>query len=339
MAIAFYLYYMQLFFPATYSTLCPKALSEFISKTYGFKSVSCHFLVRGVGDTYHVNTDMKKYILRVYRATHRNLAQIREEVNLLTDAHSAGVSVSFPILDLNGASIQKITAAEGDRYAVLFSYAAGMTVRTMNDSQLEALGREMALLHDVSSQKGLHTSRWTFDPYTTLHRPLELLHPVLNENPEGYAWLKTAADKATEFLNHLDSTQFSTGFCHFDFLPKNFHFDTTNKVTLFDFDFMGYGWLVNDLMTFWQHLELDVYTGRMARNDADKAFSVFLDTYRKHRTISEGEVKAIPYLTLGFWLFYMGFHTTHDQFYAFTQAAHVNLYMGFLQHIANKYWM
>ncbi|WP_298737949.1 hypothetical protein [uncultured Chitinophaga sp.] len=44
--------------------------------------------------------------------------------------------------------------------------------------------------------------------------------------------------------------------------PRNFHFEN-DSITFFDFDIVGYGWLVNDIMTFWQHLELNVYTGRM----------------------------------------------------------------------------
>jgi len=41
-------------FPATYSTLCPVALSSLISEKYKVVNAQCKFLVRGVGDTYMV---------------------------------------------------------------------------------------------------------------------------------------------------------------------------------------------------------------------------------------------------------------------------------------------
>ena len=74
---------------------------------------------------------------------------------------------------------------------------------------------------------------------------------------------------------------------------------------------MGSGWLVNDIMSFWQHLILEVYTKRMGLEDAKDAYSVLLVAYYGVRPFNEEELKSIPYLSLGFWLFYMGFHTTH----------------------------
>lgn len=328
---------MQAPFPAVYSTLCPAALAGLIENKYAFKNVHCQLLVRGVGDSYLVRSTDERYVIRIYRTTHRTLAQIEEEVALLLELYAAGVSVSHPILDVEGQAIQKIYAAEGERYAVLFSYAAGQVVRNMNQFQLQLLGKEMALFHNISSGKGKDTARWAFDMQHTLHRPLRLLKSIFKEDPEGYAWLQSAAERVEKKINSLEHPLFSSGFCHFDFLPKNFHFDADN-ITLFDFDFMGYGWLVNDIMSFWQHLTLEVFAGRMQQAVANDAFQYFLDAYQQHRSVSKQELEAIPYLSLGFWLFYMGFHTTHDQFYMFSNPAQVKLYLGFLQHIATTYW-
>lgn len=122
-----------------------------------------------------------------------------------------------------------------------------------------------------------------------------------------------------------------------DFLPKNFHFEN-DQVTFFDFDFMGRGWLVNDIMSFWQHLILDVYTKRMSLDDAKNAYGIFLISYHAVRPFSEEELQAVPYLSLGFWLFYMGFHTTHEQFYQYLQPAHLKKVIGFLRQLVNDYW-
>ena len=255
-------------FPATYSTLCPIALSSLVSEKYKLENVQCKFLVRGVGDTYLVQSSEKRFVLRAYRSSHRSLSQIKMEVELLLALKQADVSVSYPIPDISGEAIQKLVAVEGERHAVLFSYAPGRPVRILNENQLRVIGHEMARFHNVSSTIGLGKERWNFDLETTLFRPLEMLKSAFAEDPEGYAWLLQAAGNIEKRLSQLNTSEFSNGYCHFDFLPKNFHFED-DSVTLFDFDFMGYGWLVNDIMSFWQNLNLDVYTGRMTQQAAN----------------------------------------------------------------------
>lgn len=321
---------MKSIFPASYSTLFPEALAILLSDKYATGSVTCRFLVRGVGDTYLITTTDNRYILRVYRTTHRNLPQIQEEVKVLLALKQAGVSVSWPVTDKAGEAIQIINAAEGERYAVLFSYAPGNNARELSEQQLRLFGREMARVHNITATLPNDGNRWTFDNETTLLRPLQVLAPVFKEDPEGYAWLKEAVNQTADYLSQLPADRFTKGYCHYDFLPKNFHFDG-DKITFFDFDFMGYGWLVNDIASFWQHLTIEVYTGRLTRATADESWLIFLAAYREQRPIDEQELVAIPYLALGFWLFYMSFHTTHDQFYSFTQPAQLKVYTRFLQ--------
>ncbi len=328
---------MNPIFPATYSTLDPEALAQLVTTYYALGNTQCTFLVRGVGDTYLVEAEKIQYILRVYRSTHRTLPQIQEEVNLLLHLRQAGVSVSYPIKNTAGEAIMELNAVEGLRYAVLFSYAPGKTERRPNEHQLKNLGREVAGFHNAASTIQQGNARWTFDFKATLFSPLERLRPVFSDDQETHIWLLQMAQRAEEKFSQMDTANFSYGYCHFDFLPKNFHFDG-GEVTLFDFDFMGYGWQVNDIMSFWQHLVLEVYTNRMTQSDADNAYRVFLEGYAEYRTVSEEELNAVPYLSLGFWLFYMGFHTTHDQFRVFTQPPHPKAYAGIIRHIVEKYW-
>jgi len=142
---------------------------------------------------------------------------------------------------------------------------------------------------------------------------------------------------SAEKLATLYTPAFSMGYCQFDFLPKNFHFEG-DSITLFDFDFLGYGWLVNDVMTFWQHLCLDVHFGKMTQDAADEAYDIFLRAYREIRPLSEQELAAVPYLSLGFWLFYSGFHTTHDLFHPYVQPQHLKPRFGMVRQLMDKYW-
>lgn len=329
---------MKPIFPAIYSTLSPAALELYITEKYSLENVQCRFITRGVGDTYVAENAVQKYVLRVYRSTHRTLSQIEAEIALLTALKDADVSVSYPIADVTGNIIQALDAPEGTRYAVLFTYAPGNAVAVLNKVQLTNLGVEMAKFHNVSSTITLNNSRWQFSAYTKLINPLKMLKEAFGPCPEEFAWLQQIAEKVQKYFDGVDTSAFSRGYCHFDFLPKNFHFDANDNITLFDFDFFGEGWLVNDIMSFWVHLFMDVYFGRMTQQAADDAYAIFIQGYRTARAVSDEELATVPYLSIGFWLFYMGFHTTHEQFYPFIQPAQLKLRTRLLKQTVEKHW-
>jgi Ser/Thr protein kinase RdoA (MazF antagonist) len=308
-----------------------------LEEKYGLKNIRCDLLPAGVNRTYLIESDQGKYIFRGYRASHRSLMQIQEEINLLLTLKQNDVSVSYPIPDFSEAFIQHIMEPGENKHFVLFNYAPGSTVKMLNHQQLQNLGKEMAKFHTVSSQMNMGGSRWRFDFETTLFHPLELLRPYFADLVEDYSWLQESALRSEKVLSQFDLSDFAEGYCHYDFLPKNFHFEN-DQVTFFDFDFMGSGWLVNDVMSFWQHLILDVYNRRMSLEDAKDAYAVFLISYYNVRPFSEAELQSVPYLSLGFWLFYMGFHTTHEHFYRFLQPEYLKSVVRFLRHLVKEYW-
>ena len=102
-------------FPAIYSTLSPGALAVLLSEKYGLQNVHCKLLVRGVGDTYLVESSSERFILRIYHAVHRSLPQILEELQLLLELKQAKVAVAYPLHDHSGAIVQALNAVEGTR--------------------------------------------------------------------------------------------------------------------------------------------------------------------------------------------------------------------------------
>jgi Ser/Thr protein kinase RdoA (MazF antagonist) len=103
------------------------------------------------------------------------------------------------------------------------------------------IGRELAALHNITANHTLHYPRVKYDNYTTLHRPLEIIATRFAELPEEYEYLKKLAADTQKALEALDPSTFSYGICHYDFMPKNFHLDEHDRVTMFDFDWAGYG--------------------------------------------------------------------------------------------------
>jgi len=230
------------------------------------------------------------------------------EAELLLYFNDNGASASYPIKDASGNLLQSFNAAEGIRYGLMFSYAKGENVYLMNDKQLKLVGSEMAKLHILASTAKLTYLRKKYTTETTITEPIKIIKPAFKGMEVGYEYLVKTADFVLNKLSKLNIEKFSYGYCQYDFLPKNFHFEGDEKLTFFDFDFAGQGYLINDIATFYIHFFLDVYTGKMSREEADRSFNVFLEAYRKVKSVSDEEVNSIKYFGFGFWIFYFGFH-------------------------------
>jgi Ser/Thr protein kinase RdoA (MazF antagonist) len=297
------------FFPAQYSTLSSAALRDYIEKAYGFAGITCRLLVRNVSDVYLLEHNVEKYIFKVYRTSYRKLSEIESEVELLNILKGRDIPVSYPIRDLLDNQIQHFIAFEGERHGVLFSFAKGKVEINPDYGQLRIFGRTLAQMHQVTSNPALQFDRITYDFETTAHYPLKIIEHRFTELPNEYAFLQELAQKTIETLNSFDASKFSYGYCHYDLLPKNFHFDEHNNITLFDFDWMGKGWLANDLMTFYVQLFFLAHMlKRIPQAEADRSFAIVVESYREHRELSDAELAAIPYLGVLFWIYAFGFY-------------------------------
>ncbi len=323
-------------FPVTYSTLAANSLEVLLSKRYVWDKVQCRLLLRGVSDSYSVSTSSGNFVVRIYRAGHRSLSEIEAEVEFLIALKNSGVSVSYPVLDREGHYVFTVGAPEGTRYGVVFTHAPGKFVPLLNDKQIKLFGREMAKLHTVSTNVRLVNQRWNIDCETTLIKPLAAIRDYFKDCADEYMWLQKTTEQTQDRISQLDCSAFVPGYCHFDFFPKNFHFDGDDSITFFDFDFFGYGWIVNDVMTFQQHLFLEVELGRMSEGTSEQVFKLFVDAYREVRPLSVEELAAIPVLGLGFWMFYFGFYTTHDQFLPLLHDPHLTVRTNLIRQIMKR---
>jgi len=302
---------MQIF-PTQYSVLVASAIGDFIEQQYGFAKTDCRFLIHNVGDTYILRNEIDNYVFKIYRDAHRSLDEIKAEIELLNALYEGGAKVARPLVDLSGSFIQSFNAAEGIRHGVLFAYAHGSVHQDLSVQDLETVGKEMALIHNISSSVELSWPRKKYDLNSMIVDPLERIKSDFKEMDEEYRYLVQACGQVMKKIESFDLSNFSYGYCHYDFLPKNFHFKDDGSVTFFDFDFAGKGYLVNDLASFYAHFFLQVLSNKMSQEEADKAFGVFIVAYRSVRPVSDEELNAIPYFGFAWWIFYFGFH--HDNF-------------------------
>jgi Ser/Thr protein kinase RdoA (MazF antagonist) len=295
-------------FPTQYSVLRADAVGNHIAMKYGIKVSACRLLIHNVSDTYIIESEQEKYIFKIYRDNHRTETEIRGEAELLTFFKEKGANISFPLPNMDNNMLTAFNAAEGTRFGMLFTYAQGAPVYDLNDMQLTLLGKEMAILHTISSTLSLKNTRRDYNISTTLTIPLKVIQPAFKNLPEEYAYLVETTANVVEQIQKLPLQNFSAGYCHYDFLPKNFHFVGNDKLTFFDFDFAGKGYLISDITTFYIHYFFDVLTGKRTRDEADRCFKVFLDAYKQVKPISDDELKSIRLFGFGFWMFYFGFH-------------------------------
>jgi Ser/Thr protein kinase RdoA (MazF antagonist) len=294
-------------FPTQYSTLSSPALKDKLQESYSLNNITCRLLIRNVSDTYILENESSKYIFKIYRNAHRKIEEINGEVELLNALKELGAQVSYPIKDINGSHVQAFNAAEGIRHGVLFSFAPGSVIYNMSDEQLDRVGKEMAVIHNITSGLDLNFARKEYSLITTIIEPLKILKPAFIGLEEEYNWLNNKAQVVMEKLQQFDLQQFSYGYCHYDFFPKNFHFTPDGKITFFDFDFAGKGYLAYDITSFYIHYFLESSFNKITREEADRAFNKFVASYRKVRPLADQELEAIPYLGFAFWIFYLGF--------------------------------
>lgn len=301
---------MQIF-PTQYSTLSATALKHRIADSYRLKVKSCRYLQRGVSDTYIVEAEEGKFIFKIYRDAHRSLEAIQGEIELLEILQKEHARIAGPVKNRAGKSIETFQAAEGTRHGVLTVFAKGKSSTELSDAQLDVLGREMAFNHNITANLRLSHERAGYNEETLVNRPLKNLAVAFAQLPDDYAALVAATKNVQEKLAAFDTGNFSYGYTHFDYFPKNFFFDEKDNITIFDFDFAGSGYLAFDLASLQCHFAIMNFNNRMSREEVIRQMQRVITAYRTVRPLSEEEVKAIPYLTFLFMLFYLEYHWLH----------------------------
>ncbi len=277
-------------FPVNYSSLDTKALLLLVIKEYDLNSESSiAFIKRGFNDTYLITeTNGKKFILRVYNHFWRTFDSIEAEIELLLKINLRGVNVSIPINNKQNEFYMNIEAPEGNRYAVLFSYAEGKQIRKLDNEQSYLLGIETGKLHLITKELANKNTAQNYDIEFSLNKTLRILTPILNDFKEELLILNLLKDDFTETFSTIIKAELVNGICHGDIQAENIHFSDSNKITFFDFDFFGQGYLVYDIGVFiwYDH-----------KNKTKEIINCFIKGYETQRKLTETEIELLPYFS------------------------------------------
>ncbi|MCL6603435.1 MAG: phosphotransferase [Paenibacillus sp.] len=288
--------------PIYHSVISSEAILPVINDLYEIGNVlECRFLSNGLNDTYILKTSTGKYILRIYKAHWRSKPDIIFEVELLNHLYSKGIPVSAPVIRRNGDYLIELDAAEGQRFAVLFTYAEGDS--SDKKESCELYGEQVAKMHLALDDFNSGQERFAIDLNHLLKQPIQLIRGSLSHRPKDMDYLNSLAQLLSKLIDEI-SSELDWGGCHGDLHGGNVHFNE-KSLTHFDFDCGGFGWRAYDISVFlWAKVR-----GREKEHFHNELWIIFLESYQKHKELTEYDLKAIPLFVAIREIWLMGLHT------------------------------
>lgn len=296
----------------TYSTVCEKALLHVLQKQYPKENIiQVQYLLRGMNDTYIVETASRKLIFRLYRSDWRTKeSEIAFEMDLLLHLHKEGISVSVPIADTFGNYISKLQVPEGSRFGVLFTYAEGKEQEIEKEEISTLFGKAVAELHTKGDLFSSKHSRQAWNIQSLIHDPLAIIESRMKHRPDDFRFIRNIAQKMEGKLNEFIHNGLDWGICHGDLQGNmNISFCEDMTYTHYDFDLCGYGWRAYDLAAF-------KLTRQLLEEDqelVEQLWNAFLQGYTSVRQLSENDKEAVSVMVgiRHLWLMGLCMHDPH----------------------------
>ncbi|MCV4230600.1 phosphotransferase [Virgibacillus sp. LDC1] len=280
-------------FPVTYSLLSKQAVGLHIQHNYEIGSVvKIQYFLRGMNDAYEVETDVDKYIFRIYRADRRSGSDIEFELELLRFLSAKGIIVSEPIPGKDGAYLRGFNVMEGIRYGVLFQYAEGheRPIHIAVDSY--RFGESIGHMHKAMDHFESRHAREQLDMEFLIDKPLSIIRPYMEHRLADYNYLSQMVKELKKRTSELKVRGLDWCVCHGDLHGNtNAAFTEDGKLTHYDFDFCGYGWRAYDVAEF--RLARELHSGHDPE-EVERLWDAFLRGYCSVRSFSENDLAAVP---------------------------------------------
>lgn len=289
-------------FPVTNSNLSATHIGLFLQEQYSLsKDTKCQLIKAGINDTYLITDNSNKFVFRVYSLNWRTKIEISEEIKLLNQLKQNDISISYPLADNENHYIQTLNAPEGDRFAVLFTFANGEKLHITSKETHFQIGQLMARIHKITHHQQLN--RISYTPKVMLIDSLEKLSSFLSNDTEEMNFMKSAQSYLLKEFENADIPQIRQGVIHLDIWFDNLNITSDNKVTIFDFDFCGNGWLCLDIAYYILQLHnIEKYETKEYQPKVES----FMKGYKSVTPISVEEKRLIPMLGVSLYFFYLG---------------------------------
>lgn len=288
-------------FPVTNSNLSATHIGLFLQEKYSLsKDTKCQLIKAGINDTYLVSDKSDKFVFRVYSLNWRSKTEIEEEIKLLNQLKENTISISYPLSDKDNNTIQTLNAPEGDRFAVLFTFASGEKQHIISEETHFQIGQLIARIHEITINQKLNRVNYT--PEVILIDSLKKVSAFLKSDTEEMNFMKSAQTYLLKEFENADISQIRQGIVHLDIWFDNLNITADKQVTIFDFDFCGNGWLCLDLAYYILQLHnIEKYEAKDYQPKVDH----FLNGYESVTPLSAEEKRLIPMLGVSLYFFYL----------------------------------
>jgi Ser/Thr protein kinase RdoA (MazF antagonist) len=156
-------------------------------------------------------------------------------------------------------------------------------------------GRKLAALHIASNDMDHGGLPWTYYVGNVFDSALENISSVITDLKVVES-LRGLYFKMDSVFDSIDTDELRIGICHGDAHHENAHFKLeAGRVSFFDFDFAGNGYLLYDVGTFC-HYE---------KNNGENV-KAFLKGYSEVLPLSETEHKLVPFFGVLMKIFHLG---------------------------------
>ena len=294
-------------FPSQASILSSDALVNWLKTKYRLhQPITCVFHHKGINDTYKVTAATSIFYLRVYVHGWRTREEVEAEVGLLRILVGHGLPVSKPVKCLDYSYIQRLSAPEGIRFAVLFTGADGVQPLNPTTRQCFTYGALAAKIHNCTDRQLRTYTRFHIDTEHLIDEPLKSLHTLLDHRRKDFDFLRSIGEASKVEAMKLPHTIPEYGICHGDLHCLNVFFKDPAKLTVLDFDCFGYGWRAYDVSVF-------LWSRHWAGKDADqrkRCWNAFLKGYQSERRLSRKELRSIPIFGVMRQIWLMGTHAS-----------------------------
>lgn len=227
--------------------LTEEVLTE-VSKRYNIERKQLYFVGGFENYIYGFDRDEKSYVVRISHSSHRDLEDIKSELDFVFYLAQNGAKVSMPITTISNQLVEKIDASDGSYFVIsAYTKAEGRPPKSqdLNEELLFNYGKTVGQFHKLTMN---------YVPSEGLKKRYAWYQDQLLV--EAKAYLKDEDLVILERLNELmesiksiPTNASNYGLIHTDVHMGNF-FIKDNQLTVFDFDDASYQYFISDIAIF-----------------------------------------------------------------------------------------
>lgn len=209
---------------------------------------TCLFEYRGLNDIYQFICGKYSYFFKIFAREDIDQKAIEAEVEITNHLKKSGLSVAYSIPQRNGNYLLPINTPERTKFGVMYSAAEGVPIQydMMDEKETLKIGNLISNLHTILVTISTPLQRWRLDEGLFLDHSIKLLEEYSLVNPKiDLPFLQQVVKELRDRIQ-TNSNKWNWGLCHGDIYTGNIHRSNDGNLTLFDFDFCGYGWRAYD---------------------------------------------------------------------------------------------